>query len=344
MGADLKAPQKNEAGQDYWSYWLIKCVAPRRHCLSLLNPSESLCRRIGCRRTDGGASDRLGAARFGGACKEYSERGTHRLLAPAVWIRSATASLPLSSVGAPAEIEWLRGCVNAREHIQPLRIPFQLRNDGLRAGQGYLFKTPADFVEHWTVLWNLADALDERAEELSTCVPAGQLFSGDRQAEFRPKMEADYTAVITAAVQRRTRTHERLVRLAGEWLQARGARVTNAHPKDLEIVSLVRVIIEVKVVRQRDPLFAASRAVGDPAGCRASTGADQLPGRSSAGCAVVVNRCAAAWWSACAPTRVESCNGDGEFIAPSERTSMSRKCATAQTAAARFPVEAHSIS
>lgn len=27
-GADLKAPQKNEAGQDYWSYWLIRCVVP----------------------------------------------------------------------------------------------------------------------------------------------------------------------------------------------------------------------------------------------------------------------------------------------------------------------------
>lgn len=28
MGSDLKAPQKNEAGQDYWSYSLIRHVLP----------------------------------------------------------------------------------------------------------------------------------------------------------------------------------------------------------------------------------------------------------------------------------------------------------------------------
>jgi hypothetical protein len=45
-------------------------------------------------------------------------------------------------------------------------------------------------------------------------------------------------------------------------LKARGALVTNCHPKDLEIVSPVRVIIEVKVVRHREPLLAAREAVG----------------------------------------------------------------------------------
>jgi len=79
--------------------------------------------------------------------------------------------------------------------------------------------------------------------------------------EFQPKSEADYTAVISATVQHRTRTHEKLVRVAGEWPKARGLVVANPHPKDLEIISPVSVIIEAKVVCKRDPLFAAREAV-----------------------------------------------------------------------------------
>lgn len=121
---------------------------------------------------------------------------------------------------------------------------------------------PADFVERWSVLQALADSLDERVEELSSSVSLEQSFLDGRPSGFRPKSEAEYVAVISAAVQRRTRSHEKLVRLAGEWLMARGAVITNAHPKDLEITSPLRVIIEAKVVRQRDPLFAAREAVG----------------------------------------------------------------------------------
>jgi len=69
-------------------------------------------------------------------------------------------------------------------------------------------------------------------------------------------------AVITVTVQHRTRTHERLVRLAGEWLQARGLQIASPHPEDLEIVFPISVIMEVKVVRKGDPLRAVREAVG----------------------------------------------------------------------------------
>jgi hypothetical protein len=121
---------------------------------------------------------------------------------------------------------------------------------------------PADFVERWVTLRDLADALDDRAEEISDQVAVDQSGPTTDVPEFRPKSEADYTAIISATVQRRTRTHERLVRIAGEWLRAHGAAIANLHPKDLEIISPVSVIVEAKVVRQRDPLFAAREAVG----------------------------------------------------------------------------------
>lgn len=63
-------------------------------------------------------------------------------------------------------------------------------------------------------------------------------------------------------MQHRTRTHEKLVRVAGEWLKANSLVVANVHPKDLEIISPIPVIIKAKVVRHRDPLFAVREAIG----------------------------------------------------------------------------------
>jgi hypothetical protein len=88
---------------------------------------------------------------------------------------------------------------------------------------------PADFIERWTVLRDLADALDERAEELSTAAAAEQLAPNDPLSGFQPGSEADYTAFISASVQHRTRTHEKLLRLAGEWLQAHATQRGSCH-------------------------------------------------------------------------------------------------------------------
>ena len=262
MGADLKAPQKNETGQDYWSYMLIKSVVPGDIIFHYSTRHKAF---VGASVAGAPMEERpIVWAPHGtvGRAKDVVRQERPGYWRPLYGYRSAPGPLPLSSIGAPAEFEWLRNWISARGDAWPLRLPFQLRKDGLRGGQGYLFKMPADFVEHWRVLQDLSDSLEESVERISACVAVDQLLPGDQRGEFRPKSEADYTAVISAAVQRRTRTHERLVRLAGEWFKARGARVTNSHPKDLEIASPVRVIIEVKVARHRDPLFAAREAVG----------------------------------------------------------------------------------
>jgi hypothetical protein len=173
--------------------------------------------------------------------------------------RPAAPPLPLRTLEEPSEATWLRGWIDSHKNAAPLRLPLQLRKDGLRAGQGYLFKMPADFVERWPPLRELADALDQRAAEICERGPGDLL---DALPEFRPKRDTDYTAVISATVQHRTRSHERLVRFAGQWLQARGVVIANQHPKDLEIISPVSVIVEAKVVGRRDPLFALREALG----------------------------------------------------------------------------------
>lgn len=99
---------------------------------------------------------------------------------------------------------------------------------------------PADFIERWAQLRDLADALDDQAEKLLSGMPVEQSTPDGPLSGFHPKSEADYTAFISAAVQHRTRTHEKLLRLASEWLQAHGFTVANQHPKDLEITAPVR--------------------------------------------------------------------------------------------------------
>jgi len=262
VGADLRAPQKNEAGQDYWSYSLIANVMPGDLVFHYSTRERAF----------------IGASVAGGPMEPrpiiWSPHGTtgraktsERHERPGYWrplfgYRAATTALRLSSIDEPNESTWLRSWIEAHRKDEPLRLPFQIRKDGLRAGQGYLFKMPAEFVERWEALRELADALDARAEDISAIVLDEIPEAKTPPTRFQPKSEADYTAVISATVQRRTRTHEKLVRIAGACLTARGFTVSNPHPKDLEIISPVSVIVEAKVVRDRDPLLAARESVG----------------------------------------------------------------------------------
>jgi hypothetical protein len=137
----------------------------------------------------------------------------------------------------------------------------------LRANQAYLTKMPLEFVERFRKLAHLASALDAQQEELamlSDTFPAYQMGKGKSlPPEFRPKTDEEYAAFISGGVQRRSRNHERLVRLAGEEFQKNKAVVTNPHPLDLLVtVPPLKVIIEAKLIGGRNPGFAIREAVG----------------------------------------------------------------------------------
>lgn len=262
VGSDLKAPQFNEAGQRYWSYSLIEEVVPgdvvfhystRKKCFAGASVAGGPMEHRPITWTPHGTAGRT---------KESIRSERPGFWRPLYDYRDATPELPLKSIEEATETTWLKGWVEAHRDAEPLRLPFQFRTDGLRAGQGYLFKMPADFVNRWMPLRTLADALDSRAEQLAMLAPAELSASSTPEFGFKPKSDADYTAFIAAAVQHRTRAHEKLVRVAGEWLLANGFVISNAHPKDLEILSPVSVIFEAKIVRHRDALFAVREAVG----------------------------------------------------------------------------------
>jgi hypothetical protein len=165
----------------------------------------------------------------------------------------------------PVELAWIRGWITDKEEaFDQVYAPFQRYGSSLRGAQGYLAKMPKDFVERWASLSELVERLEDKQEELSVL---GELYPGTREEPkqpgmFKPKSEEDYVAIIKAGVQRKTRTHERIVRLAGEYLRGRGADVTTPHPIDLMMVKPVQVIFEAKPVGRFGALFAIRQAVG----------------------------------------------------------------------------------
>src|SRR5262249_50812667 len=128
---------------------------------------------------------------------------------------------------------------------------------------GYLAKMPREFVERWANLSDLVETLSGTQEELTTL---GEVYpSADEIAPtgtFKPKSEEDYVAIIKASVQRRSRSHERLVRLAGEFFVARGEKGITPHPLDLVMTKPASVIFEAKPVSRFGPLFAIRQAIG----------------------------------------------------------------------------------
>jgi hypothetical protein len=97
----------------------------------------------------------------------------------------------------------------------------------------------------------MAEWLVEPVESL--VAPAGGLSIKD---------EHDYWAFVRGGQQRRTRSHERLIRLAVERLQARGAKVSTPHPIDLRMSEPVAMIIEAKVIGRFNPVLVVRAAVG----------------------------------------------------------------------------------
>jgi hypothetical protein len=258
IGADLKAPKHDEAGQEYWSYTLIAEIQPGDVVFHYSIKRKAF----------------VGASVAGGPMEErpivWVPHGTvgrkkdvTRAERPGYWrplygFVEDVAPLRLSDLANPVDRNWLDNWVKLRDS-GALYIPFQLRTDGLRAGQGYLFKLPREFVERWSKLDTLARAVERKEDEVRELeIPEPSLGA----SAFHPKNDADYEVQIRATKQRRSRTHERLVKQAGEALKAQGCAVATPHPLDLLMTAPDVVIVEAKTTRSRSVLSAVREAVG----------------------------------------------------------------------------------
>jgi hypothetical protein len=266
LGADLKCPQADESGKSYWSYSLIHEVWPGDVVFHYSTKEKAF----------------TGASVAGGPVEErpiiWTPHGTvgrskreSREPRPGWWrplygFRRSSNPLSLAQVHNPKDELWIREWIQEKKRSSDtVAAPFQLYPGKLRAAQGYLVKMPQEFVERWPQLQALATALEasqDQLTDLGTIYPASSPSSRVTPSPtFKAKDDSDYLAFVKGGVQRRSRSHERLVRLAGERLKELDADIATPHPIDLLITSPRTIIVEAKTTG-RGPLFAIREAVG----------------------------------------------------------------------------------
>src|SRR5882672_3760217 len=159
IGDDLNCPQSDEAGNAYWSYSII----------NLIQPGDIVFHYSTTQQAFVGASVAAGFVRDG--TTEWTPHGTvgRRKVAsnkvrPAwrLHLLEFTKSVnPLTLNAVQQDENWVRAWIAARKSEKSLYAPFQPYPGRLRACQGYLTKMPADFVQRWQALGELANNLDE---------------------------------------------------------------------------------------------------------------------------------------------------------------------------------------
>ena len=121
---------------------------------------------------------------------------------------------------------------------------------------------PQEFVARWAKLETLAASVSSLHESLGERPTPTPDPGSVGPTGFRPKNEGDYEADIRGGKQRRTRGHEKLVRLVGEWFKKEGATMSTPHPVDLLMSHPSVVIFEAKTTHARTVLNAVREAVG----------------------------------------------------------------------------------
>jgi hypothetical protein len=264
IGANLWAPKLNESGKPYWSYSLVRQVPPGDIVFHYSTVENAI---VGASVAGGPVGDRpIYWAPHGTVGRSKEERPDEAKPGWSLPLYGFTQTKPpLTLKQLDAETGWIRELKQQIEKRGKARLPVQLYPGGLRANQAYLTKLPKAFVDHWRALSAVVEKLSAAQEELN---PLGEVFPAvtapvdDKAGTFNPKSSDDYVAFIQGGAVRRTRTHEKLVRVVGEILSHAGGKVTNPHPIDLFLESPIPVLFEAKITRGLDPLFAIRQAIG----------------------------------------------------------------------------------
>jgi hypothetical protein len=261
VGTDLKCPQTDERGRPFWSYSLIREILPGD---IVFHYSPTVDAFIGASVAGGPLEERdiVWTPSFKATRAQVATRRAR----PGWWLplygfRRASTPLTLERLREPQEQQWIHDWMNEKKReFGTTASPFHIYRRLLRGVQAYITKVPLAFVNRWPQLSQLEDALAEREEELVRL--NSSLPSAGSQTQFRPRSEQEYATFISGGIQRRSRRHERLVRLAAERLHEAGATVSNPHPRDLLVTDPVVIIFEAKIVGSVDPIFAVREAVG----------------------------------------------------------------------------------
>lgn len=264
IGADLKCPQLDETGKPQPSYNLIRAIWPGD---LVFHYSTNITAVVGASIAGGPLQQRdiiwISHRVIG---KPKNREGIPRAgwWLPLYGFATASVPLRLTTIQDPIEDSWIRAWIDEkrRNTTGPVAAPFQRYKNKLRAAQGYLSKMPLDFVNRWHALQRMTAELTTLQDKMT---PLGQLCVPEyinSNAPLKFKNDEDYFVTIKATCQRRSRQHERLVRSAAAWFSQRGAKIQTPHPIDLRIVHPKTLIIEAKLARDRNPIFAIREAIG----------------------------------------------------------------------------------
>lgn len=266
IGADLKCPQADEQGKPYWSYSLIRSVWPGD---VVFHYSTRAMAFVGVSVAGGPLEERpIVWAPHGtvGRVKNETRQARAGWWLPLFGHIQLPRPLTLDSLQAPDEQTWIRQWIADKQKAGSVSAPFQLYPGKLRAAQGYLTKMPFAFVSRWEPMKKAAERLARFSDDFDGMAqlfpPTAVASSVIGVSAFAPKSDADYVAFIKGGQQRRTRSHETLVKAAGEFLSARGALVATPHPLDLTLGNPTQVIFEAKACGSRSAGFAIREAVG----------------------------------------------------------------------------------
>ena len=263
VGENLKAPTLNDADAEYWGYSLIRLVHSGDIVFHYSTNTKAF---VGVSVAGDPVEDRpiiWRAHGYFGASATTPASPRPGWWRPLYGFTEANEPLELSEPNNATEVGWITDWRNAKEGEGngKAKIPFQLRRGGLRGGQGYLFKMPQEFVARWAKLETLAASVSSLHESLGERPTPTPDPGSVGPTGFRPKNEGDYEADIRGGKQRRTRGHEKLVRLVGEWFKKEGATMSTPHPVDLLMSHPSVVIFEAKTTHARTVLNAVREAV-----------------------------------------------------------------------------------
>jgi hypothetical protein len=265
LGADLRCPQTDEEGDDYWSYSLINAIEPGDIVFHYSGRSRAF---VGASVAGGPVEAR--SIVWSSHSQRRRKPKTGAEVPRAGWWRpvysfiKALSPLTLKALHDPGALAWVRSWLMAAKEDGRTAAPlFMYRPNEIRPQQGYLTKMPAEFVARFPQLGSLAAQLDGVSASLEPLAEStAPSVSTGTGPHFNPKNASDYVALLKGGIQRRTRGHEALVKFAGEALQELGAKVATQHPLDLVILEPLQVIVEAKTTRGRSVGFAIRGAVG----------------------------------------------------------------------------------
>ena len=233
LGANLKAPQTNEKGEEYWSYSLINYVQGGDIVFHYQRLDQAI---IACSRATGEVwEDNLMRAARGSSARNAGIEPHLRL----GWYLGLEG---FSLIKQPITLDQIR--VNRREFVneirllasevgEPLYFPFELgEKRPMLPMQGYLFKLPSFFLDkHFSSLTHVAAVLGDEPKDKSKATES--LGTSYRPADEETSVaQKDPFSVDPALVERGLRGHARTQNLLSTYLTSIGIEPRSPRPDE----------------------------------------------------------------------------------------------------------------